>query len=68
MRDEMQRVFDIVTHALAVREAELSAAKALCARAADALALLNRPANSPAISGLIVELRKAADEASSRKP
>jgi hypothetical protein len=38
---------------------EIKRLKALLTRAADALALLNRPANSPAISGLIVELRKA---------
>jgi hypothetical protein len=35
--------------------------QSLLTRASDALTLLNRPANSPAISGLIVELRKAAE-------
>jgi archaellum component FlaC len=37
---------------------EIERLKALLTRAADALRLLNRPANSPAISGLIVELRR----------
>jgi hypothetical protein len=39
---------------------EIQRQKQLLTRAADALTLLNKPANSPAISGLIIELRKAA--------
>jgi hypothetical protein len=60
--DEMRAVFDIVTKTLALREAELSVAKALLARAADALD--NPRGGSEALDDdfdLIIELRKAAN-------
>jgi hypothetical protein len=53
--DEMQKVFDIVTRTLALREAELSVVKELCARAADALDFSRHSAYA-----LSKELRKAA--------
>jgi hypothetical protein len=64
--DEMQKVFDIVTKTLALREAELSVAKALCARAAEALEEEFGSCEEPSygvkgpIHELIAELRHAA--------
>jgi hypothetical protein len=65
--DEMQQVFDIVTKTLALREAELSVAKVLLKRAADALEEEFGSPNDPAygikgpVHELIIELRKAAE-------
>jgi hypothetical protein len=60
--DEMEKVFDIVTKTLALREAELSVAKALLARAADALEYWNElPESRAKFLTLIAELRKAAE-------
>jgi hypothetical protein len=64
--EEMQKVFDIVTRTLALREAELSVVKALLTRAADALEDEFGSPDAPEygvkgpVHELIAELRKAA--------
>jgi hypothetical protein len=55
--EEMEAVFDIVAKTLALREAELSEAKKLCVRAAEALESYHLEDFE---HNLIEELRKAA--------
>ena len=60
LRARIENMMKNQAEGLRIREEQIAGLKALLTRAADALTLLNKPANSPAISGLIIELRKAA--------